>query len=127
MPFVDVLRYLKDGGTDMYFRGPYELKCKPCVVPYDYIGKEETFYHDTYYIIDNKLPEKRGKNTYRNMWATVENMKSKFHKELKEYEGFTAILIGYLRQKYARDFEQFGYATDGRCGRIYATCTGYCC
>ena len=127
MPYVDVLKFLKAGGKDMHFSGPYENKCQPCVLKYDYLAKVETFDKDMDYIIDHQFPAKRGKNTLRNTWGTPKIQKIKFYKELKEYEELPEELIHFAVSKYSRDFEQYGYTTDRINGKCYATCKGSCC
>ena len=129
LPFEDFLRFIEKGGQDRHVTPPYERKCQPCLVKYDYIGKVETFDEDMNYIIDHQFPAKRGKSSRRNKNSFVmsENKGGGFYKELVEYQNTSEELVESMKRIYGRDFVQFGYSVDEVDGRYFATCQDGCC
>ena len=126
IPFSDILLWLKQGGWDMHFQGPYDKWCHPCVLKYDYIGKTETFEKDIEYIIDNHMTG-RGKKTKRNSWSKDEKEKGAFSKLLKEYRNVSDDMVQFLSDKYLKDFYQFGYTFAREKEDVVIRCTGNCC
>ena len=122
LPFADILRFLKAGGDDIHFTGPYANWCQPCMVKYDYIGKVETFEHDMNAIIERQLPAKRGKGTKKNS-----STGTLFYKKLVEYKHVPVDLITFVKNKYSKDIAQFGYRFQYVSGSYFATCAGSCC
>ncbi len=87
----------------------------------------ETFDEDMDFIIDHQFPLGRGKHTHRNTLSTKADGQGKFHKELKEYEGLPNDLVEYVMRKYRLDNQQFGYTTEIKNGKYYASCDRDCC
>ena len=126
IPFEYVVEYLQKGGYDQHMVGPYDSWCKPCLIPYNYIGKTETFRQDIAYIV-NKHMKGRGVSTRRNSWGAESSRTARFNKTLTEFKQLTDGQLKFLSQMYYKDFGQFGYTWNITRDGMSVGCDGACC
>ena len=127
LPFVDVLRFIKAGGTDRHFNGNYVNWCSACLIKYDYIGKVETFDKDMNHIITHHFPAGRGKSTHHNIAGTSLGRNNTYRKKLANTENVTEDPIDHIEGNYATDLKAFGYKIERIDGDYYSSCDGGCC
>ena len=77
----------------------------------------------------SKFPAKRGKSTKFNSYDPDGNRKYSglFRKKMHEYDEISQELVEFVKEKYMRDFVQFGYDVQYDGGHLVATCKGACC
>ena len=124
--FGDLVRYIQDGHNDDHWRGPYHLKCSPCIFDYDYVVKLETHDHDVPYIIKNKLSG-RGLDTNVNMARGRPSTMLTSGRYLDLFSTLKKDQMQFLHKRFQVDLDMFGYSFDNK--TLIAKC-GYgkkCC
>ena len=116
--FEELMKFIRDGGQDGHWEGPYEKLCQPCSIDYDYIVKLETHDQDASYIVNKKLSG-RGISTKGN--SRRDPAKS-FTETLPEYNTLDPQLFQVTVDHYHRDLEQFGYEFVQEKGTVKASC-----
>ena len=114
--FVDfVIHENERQDVDAHWK-PISQKCHHCAIPYDVIGRMETFDEDLKYIVlklglENILPIKNIKTLWKNRSdrKKYENVKDRTKKSLEYFSELEKSQVKELYDIYQIDFEMFGY------------------
>ena len=108
--FNDFLSYLFSTNNPLQYDGHfvrYDHLCSPCAIQYDFIGKQETYEHDSYFLLSTVFK--------RRLILPISPHATHSHKKTahKMFVNISETYKNTIKTEYADDFNMFGYSWNG--------------